>query len=295
MKLPDFIIVGAARCGTTSLFYYLKDHPAIGFPEMKEPKYFSSINLLFPHRGPGDETVDRKVIRNFNDYSELFSGLESFPRVGEASSDYLYYAEQTAPAIRKALGDVSILMLLRNPVERAYSAYLNMVRDSREYLPFRAALDAEESRLRENWDWMWAYRTGGLYARNVQIFMNTFTKVKVLLYDDLKANPDRLLREVCSFLSVDPDYAFDTSIKYSRTGKPIGIFKHLISRSNKSSAFIRSIILRTFPRPFLEKCSSRFLNKSDMAAEDRRYLADSYQADVKILERLIERDLSLWK
>jgi hypothetical protein len=170
-----------------------------------------------------------------------------------------------------------------------------MVRDSRENLPFRAALDAEDARMRENWDWMWAYRAGGLYARNVELFMNTFSKVKVLLYDDMKAAPDKLLREVCSFLSVDPDHAFDTRIKYSQTGKPTGIFKHLISRSNRSSAFIRSIILRTFPRPFLEKYSSRLLKRSDMAAEDRRYLADFYRSDVAKLERLIQRDLSPWK
>jgi hypothetical protein len=295
MKLPDFMIVGAARCGTTSLFYYLKDHPNIGFPEMKEPKYFSSLHMHFPHHGPGDETVDRKVIGAFNDYTKLFKGLESYYRVGEASSDYLYYAEFTAPAIREALGDISIVMLLRNPVERAYSAYLNMVRDSRESLSFRAALNAEESRLKENWDWMWAYRAGGLYSRNVAIFMNTFSKVKVLLYDDLTTNPDELLREVCTFLSVDPDYSFDTRIKYSQSGRPMGILKHLISRSNNFSASIRSLVMRIFPRPFLEQYTSQLLTKSDMTPEDRRDLTDFYRADLSILEALLARNLSSWK
>ena len=113
MSLPNFVIAGAARCGTTSLYYYLKQHPDIGFPNKKEPKYFSSIGKIFPHNGPGDHTVDRMVIRDFEAYQRLFQGVSN-KRVGEASSDYLYHHCHSAAEMRSVLGDVPIILSLRN-------------------------------------------------------------------------------------------------------------------------------------------------------------------------------------
>jgi hypothetical protein len=294
--LPNFIIAGVARCGTTSLYYYLKQHPEIEFPDKKEPKYFSSINLNFPHRGPGDDTVDKSVIRTFSDYKKLFNGLDGFKRVGEASSDYLYYYEYTAKAIRETLGDIPIVILIRDPVERAYSAYNNLVRDNREKLGFTDALKAEDDRINDNWDWMWAYVKGGLYYRQIREFMNYFSKVKVILAEELREHPQEILKEVYRFLNIDDTFTADTKIEYSHSGEFKNAFlKKLLSRNNKISFMIRSVVFKIIPRYTLEKISARLLNKKEMLPETRELLKRSFQEDIEKLEKLTKIDLSKWK
>jgi hypothetical protein len=193
------MIVGSARCGTTSLYYYLKQHPEIGFPEKKEPKFFS-----LPHCGPGDGSVDEARVMNRTEYESLFQGMAGCKRVGDASSDYLYFHHYTAQAIRDTVGDIPILILLRDPVERAFSAYNNMLRDQREKLPFGEALKAEEERLAENWDWMWAYKSGGLYAAQVKTFQSTFSRVKVICLRIFPVRPCPLLKKLLSSSMLTP-------------------------------------------------------------------------------------------
>ena len=114
MVLPNFLIVGAAKAGTTALYYYLKQHKDIGFPKLKEPKYFSSSNLKFPHKWVGDSSVDKYAIRDWDKYIDLFINLKDYKRVGEASPDYLFYHNQTAPLIKEKLGDIPIIIICRN-------------------------------------------------------------------------------------------------------------------------------------------------------------------------------------
>jgi hypothetical protein len=296
MTLPNFIIAGTARCGTTSLYYYLKQHPEVCFPETKEPKYFSSVSLQFPHEGPGDRSVDRKVVRSFDEYQSLFSRCAGSTMIGEASSDYLYYANKTAPAIRKSLGDIHIILIIRDPAERAFSAYANMLRDSRETLSFRESLEAEEGRLAANWDWMWAYKTGGLYYEQVKTFMDNFSRVKVLLYDDLRDDPFRLLENVFTFLNVDQAFKPDITIKYSQSGKPANpLVGRFLRRSTRASAMIRNTISRLLPRSVQEFLASKLLRKVESSPEDLAFLKNYFRPDIEKLERLLQADLSQWK
>ena len=141
--LPNFLIVGASKCGTTALYYYLKQHPEISFPDLKEPKYFSSINAKFPHEGIGDISVDKYAVRSFDEYSSLFSNIQNV-RVGEASPDTMYYYNKTVEEIKEKLGDIPIIIALRDPVRRGFSAYMYLKRDSREKLSFIDSLMEEE-------------------------------------------------------------------------------------------------------------------------------------------------------
>ena len=108
---PNFFLVGSARCGTTSLFYYLRQHPDIVFSKIKEPKYFGSLAQEYPHRGPGDSTVDSLVVREIDAYRELFLGLQAARRIGDASSDTLYFHRHTADQIYAELGDIPIIVM----------------------------------------------------------------------------------------------------------------------------------------------------------------------------------------
>ena len=152
----DFMIVGVARCGTTSLYHYLKQHPQIGLPDQKEPKYYSSKFKSYPHNGPGDYLVDEETIKSEFEYNQLFNELNNKVVIGEASSDYFYFHEKVIPDLINIYGSsLKIIICIRNPLERCYSAYSNLIRDSREQLNFREALGAESKRIKDNFDWMW--------------------------------------------------------------------------------------------------------------------------------------------
>jgi len=292
---PNFLIVGAAKAGTTALYYYLKQHPDIGFPDLKETKYFSTCNLNLPQNGIGDHSIDKYAVKDWIEYLKLFKGLSSYKRIGEASPDYLVYHKETAPLIKDTLGDIPIIISLRNPIKRAFSAYTNLKRDSREPLSFGEGLDAEEDRLNDNWDFMWGYKKGGLYFEQVKTFLNTFTNVKVIFQEDLKTDTKRVIKEVYSFLKVNPDFKTDTSIEHNPSGIPKNVIaKFLLNRNNKLATNIREFLKSVMPRSILEKVASHSLEKKSISKPEQELLKNYFEDDIAKLETLLGRDLSKW-
>ena len=231
-QLPNFLIIGAARCGTTALYNILRKHPDISMPALKEPRYFSSRQLEFPHNGPGDHTIDQAVIRKENDYKKLFTKVGG-KRIGEASPDYLFFHEFTAGNIYNYLGDVEIIILLRNPVERAYSAYNHLLRDNREKLSFEDALEMEYQRKKDNYDFMWLYKEVGLYYEQVKTFKERFSNVHVLLQEDLKRQPEHEINRITEFLSISNNFQYDSSVNYNSAGEPSNfVAKFILDRNN---------------------------------------------------------------
>lgn len=292
---PNFIIVGVARCGTTSLFHYLKQHPDIGMSKIKEPKYFSSIDLNLPQTGVGDGTVFSKLVTSEMNYDELFDGLESFKTIGEGSSDCFYYHKMVIPRIKEKLGDVKIIVCLRNPIERAFSAYNNLVRDSREYLSFSDGLAEEQNRIVNNWDWMWHYKNGGLYAEALEHYQKEFTNVKVVFFEDLKSKPHEVLNELFVFLGVKSKISIDVDTRYSHSGKPKSkIISLLTSRKNPIIFMMREIALKFIPRKYLEKAASKMFVKDTILSDDKKQLQSFFKKDILKLETLLNRDLKSW-
>jgi|TARA_B110000879_G_C11115245_1_gene489224 hypothetical protein len=292
---PNFLIVGAAKAGTTALYYYLKQHVDIGFPDLKEPKYFSSSKLNLPHNGIGDHSVDKYAVKDWTEYLNLFKGLSSYKRIGEASPDYLFYHRETAGLIKETLGDIPIIIILRNPIKRAFSAYMYLKRDSREPLSFREGLDAEEDRLNDNWDFIWGYKKGGLYSEQVKTFLNTFTNVKVILQEELKTDTKRVIKEVYSFLNVNPNFTTDTSVEHNPSGTPKNILaKFLLNRNNKLATTTREFLKSIIPRRILEKIASRSLEKKSISKPNQELLKNYFEDDIAKLGVLLNRDLTKW-
>ena len=293
--LPNFLIIGASKCGTTALYYYLKQHPEISFSDLKEPKYFSSVNESFPHNGIGDRSVDRYAIKSLTEYKALFADIDN-KRVGDASPDTLYFFDKTASHIKETLGDVPIVIMLRNPVKRAFSAFMYLKRDSREKLNFRDGLLAENIRLKDNWDFIWGYKKCGLYYNQVKSFTDNFSNVKVVLQEDLKNDTSATLEDIHSFLEVDEKFKTDVSIKHNESGTPNNIFsKFLLSRNNIFSTVIRELMKRFIPRNLLEKVASKSLERMSILEKDEIALKPYFFNDICKLEKLINKDLSSWK
>ncbi|WP_300460982.1 sulfotransferase [Desulfobacula sp.] len=298
-KRPDFLIVGAPKCGTTSLFRYLKNHPQIFLPEKKEPKFISSQFIKFPMNGPGDTRLD-ETVHEFSQYSGLFSEADDHQLCGEASADTLYYYHQSIPVIKKYIGNPKIIILLRNPVERAFSSYSHTVRDHRETAGFEFALSNEKVRIKNNFDLMWHHVKVGCYYCQVKAFLDNFEHVFVGLFDDLKKDSPSFVRNVFDFLEIDNQYLPSNLDRvYHRSYVPKYRFiNQWIVRPNKLKNAAKPLFNIFFTNAQIEGMINFFKDMSEkkrnIEFDTRIRLTRSFKKDIHQLSQLIGKDLEQW-
>lgn len=203
MAWPDFFIVGAQRAGTTSLHEILAAHPDVFMSAVKEPAYFA-----FAAGDPGYRLASgRRISFPFADrdrYLELFRAARGATRIGEAST--LYFDAPGTPArIAAAVPDARIVVVLRDPVERARSAHRYMVRNGHEPLDLDAALDAEPERKAAGWSPDYRYAERGEYAAPLDAWLAAFPRerVHVALFEELRDRAGPPLAALAEFLGID--------------------------------------------------------------------------------------------
>ena len=294
--LPNFFIAGVSRSGTTSLYHYMSQHPLIDFPELKEPRYFSHGSVALPQKGPGDYTVDQKLVATWDDYCAIYEGLEN-TFIGDASSEYLYNYKSVIPETLKRLGDIPIILMLRNPVDRSYSAYNNLVRDGRETLPFEQALEKEEERKEANFDEMWHYTSVSKYSKSVDAFKANFSKVKVLIFEEFIENPEKYVAEIFDFMGAPQLERVNTAITYSKSGKPKSkLITLLFGRNSSLGNTIRNIVFSILGRTNVERLGKYLISVNKELSKDIRIrLFEYFASDIEELEKVLGRDLNLWK
>ena len=295
--LPNFLIIGAARTGTSSLFEYMRQHPDIYFSPVKEPMYFAMDGRKPDFRGPGDDKeINRKAVSDLTTYQALFAGAQGRKAIGEASANYLY-SEVAAANIHAVIPDARLIAVLRNPVERAYSSFLYMIRDRREPLrDFGQALAEEPSRIRDHWEHIWHYAGMGFYHQQLQRYYARFDKsrIRVYLNEDMKKDAPGLLKDVFGFLDVDDGFTPDTSVTYNEGGVP--------KRKLLNAVLTRPSVFKRLLRPLMPAAAMKFytrlkhsnLDKPPLDPEVRANLVALYRDDVLRLQDLIGRDLSSW-
>lgn len=295
MNKPNFLIVGAQKSGTTSLYSYLKQHPQIYMSPVKEPHFFVSHFLKLPYRGIGDHVT--KIIKDFKKYEALFSDVRNETKIGEAIAIYLCHYRNAIPRIHAMLGDIKIVIILRNPVDRAYSAYMHLIRDDREYLSFEDGLKEEAQRIACNWCDLWHYTSIGFYYQQVKAYLENFSQVKIFLFDDLKETPLALLKDLYNFLNVDSSFTpNDLGIRYEVTGVPKYRFVYNILRKpNIIKSAIKPFISEEKRMNIREKIIRCFVTKRpEMKPETRKFLIGVFKEDVLALQDLINRGLTHW-
>ncbi len=302
MTLPNFLVIGAGNAGTTSLYHYLKQHPEVFMSPVKEPKFFALEGKLPDYRGPGDrwvmtQTSANRAVTDLGEYEALFDGARDEKAVGEASPAYL--CNPAAPErIKRHVPEAKLIAILRDPAERAYSAYMHQVRDGRETLPFAEALDAEEWRTRANWAPGWRYKAESFYMEGLSRYYELFGResVRVYLYEDLSADPRGVMRDAYSFLGVDDTYEPDTARRHNPSGVPKSrLLVSVLKRPNPLKAAVRPFLPRKARARFASAVRNRNLTKAPpMEPEVRGRLVELYRDDVARVQDLIGRDLSLW-
>ncbi len=296
--LPNFLIIGAAKAGTTTLYAELSNHPEIYMPSNKEPMFFSS---------------DEKYSKGLGWYSDnFFKNSETKAMRGEATPHYLYWAEKVTPRLRENFRpeELRFITILRDPVERAYSWYWNMVREGNETLDFKQAIAEEPKRLQEHNDslrrrgsMIYGYLRGGMYAEQLQYFFDLFPRQNflVLLQDDLKANYKQTFGNIFSFLNVSkPDRLLGqrqnpASLPRSRRlqeflVRPSGLLYKVVKPvTHHLSTGLRYSLKKTIKDKNLKETSYSKIDP-EIALELKEY----FRSEIKKLEGLIERDLSAW-
>ncbi len=300
-NIPNFLIVGAARAGTTALSSYLSRHPQVYISYIKEPKFISSHFLKVPLRGRGDDFIESFTIKDVREYARLFRGVKNEAAIGEASVENLYYHDQAIPVIHDYFGDPRIIMTLRNPVDRAFSAYKMMLRDHREYLSFEDALKEEPKRMESNWEFLWFYRAVGLYYEQVKSYLENFSNVKILLFDDLQKDALKFVQGVYSFLDIDPSFEPPVNKKLNASVLARGSMYQLLFRTTALSGIIyKFLALRGISDSQMLSLVEKFRHRKSqrkhikMNPETREKLQKHFRDDILKLQDLIGRDLSSW-
>lgn len=291
--MPNFLIVGAAKSGTTSLYEYLRQHPDVFMPKWKELSFF-----IGDHFGPLHKVKKPEY------YKRVFDRVQNESAVGEASTSYLY--DVSAPKkIREALGLINIIIILRNPVEMSYSLYNHQVRREGETLKtFEAALEAEEDRIRDlafrekcyGWHANYYYYHRGLYFEQVKRYLDTFGKEKVLilLFDELAKAPVKTAQKVFSFLAVD-----DSFVPRVEVHNPAGQILN-IPRFWEDAGLFQKTASFLFSKNPIKKIPHLLRNvgrrpPKPLDTQTARRLKERFYDDICALEQLIGKDLSAWK
>jgi hypothetical protein len=206
-RLPDFLIVGAPKAGTTALHTALASHPSLTLSNPKEPKYFLCGDAPAPaYVGPGDAHSRREWIWRRADYRRLFAAARPDQLCGESTP--LYLRDVAAhQRIADAVPNAKLIAVVRDPVDRAYSNWMHLWVDGLEpEADFLAACDAEQKRIDAGWAPFWRYCELGKYGEQLRSLFERFAREQVLIvrYRDLVDAPETALDQVCRFLGVEP-------------------------------------------------------------------------------------------
>ncbi|WP_417258664.1 sulfotransferase domain-containing protein [Celeribacter sp.] len=281
----DFFIVGAAKSGTTSVFRHLKAHPEIFLPRDKEPHFF------------GDQRPKIKygLYPDFESYMSLFRNAKDGQIWGEGSTAYLY--SETAPQeVFRHNPKAKILILLRDPRDRAYSLYWHHRRDFHEKVSFEDALALEDERIAQKAPFGFHYLKSGLYYDSVRRWLETFGKDQVRIYtmEDLKQDSSSVMHDICAFLGVK-EIEISTEKIHNRSGEHRSrLISYVFARNNRFRRVAKRILPHRVARVREIIVQRNLVQPEEMAESTRDRLTALFRPDIERLQKLINRDLSGW-
>ena len=303
---PNFFLVGAAKSGTTSLSAWLESHPELYLSPIKEPNYFSTdINISKFRKGylksfDAVDSIEARLLekrqiaflRDEELYAQLFKPNNRLLNAGECSTSYLY-SEVAAQQIKDFNSESKILILLRNPIERAYSHYLMAVQMGLESQSFLSAFKRDMNKTEKGWGISELYYELGQYSEQIKRYRDLFPKnqLKVVLFEDWIQQPKETQESICKFLNVSIFAALKNEV-LNKSVSPKNPSLHRIVMQSGLKDFAKKVL----PKNFFDKIKEGQYKdeKEVLAPEERKYLINLYRDDIRELEGLLERDLSNW-
>ncbi|MCH2214732.1 MAG: sulfotransferase [Flavobacteriales bacterium] len=297
-NFPDIIILGAAKCGTTSLAFYLKQHPDVYMPR-KEPGFFAYSNR--PAQEIPSGIRDRQMV-NVDKYTAMYEG-HGGRLICDSSVAHFTNHDQTIANIRAVYKNetpqLKTSLVLRNPVDRSFSHYLMFVKNGLEELSFEEAIRPEVVKSRIDRQLGYDYLGGSLYYERVKAFLEAFPQTKVYITEDLKKKKI-LLHDFLDYCGLRKDVNIDVETRLNPSGVPKnkGLIRILHHR-NGAKAFLKKVLPDSIQFK-LTAAKSKMIEKNirrvDMNPLTRaKILEEVFLPDIEKLEGLINRDLSAWK
>lgn len=302
MTLPNFLIIGAEKAGTTSLYHYLKEHPEVYMSEEKEPFYFickDGFPEILGNKIENDNFLKTRIT-SLKTYEKLFEKATVEKAIGEASASYLYVPE-AARNIKNIIPNAKLIVVLRHPIERAYSNFLHCIGRGIEPLrSFEEAISKEPTRKKENWGLVFYYKEKGFYYKYLKTYFNLFDKnqIKIFLYEDFKNNTSTVLKEIFNFLDVNDSFSPEILEKHNvskKHGLKYNTLTGLLKSKNPIKLFMKDLIpkqIRNKMISVIDKVNSEPV--APMLTETKAALIQDYKEDILNLQDLIKLDLSHW-
>lgn len=291
-RAPNLFILGAAKAGTTTLHDYLSVHPAIYMSRVKEPQFFSH---------------DDVYARGMDSYVDgYFAEAGGYGVRGEATPHYLFY-EKAAQRIAKDLpaDALRFIVMVRDPVARAYSLYWNMVAEGIEELTFDQALAAEDERrgdtaVQHAGAVSVQYVQSSLYARQIKTYLQYFHRDQfhIVILEEFKQAPEQGLREICRFLQVPPFAVLPQIGSSNAAGMPRSLG---LQRFLRGSSFVKKMLGSMVPQRYKYSIVELGLNLNrrrtaypTLSADVARQLRTRFAEDVVELEKITGKALGPW-
>ena len=283
----DFFIVGAPKAGTTSLFHYLDEHPEIGMSSQKEPDYFSDKDIQNRGMYYGKNRID-----TIEKYHDLFDDTNSKLK-GEGSVSYLFYNNVPAK-IKEYNPNAKIIIMLRNPIDRAFSHYLmdyrlGVVSNTFEDIVFKQSKHKHASLFYQQ------YVKVSEYTVQIERYLDFFSADNILVidYEDFKEDVLGVVNKTFLFLGVNQGFEPNVIKKYNTFTMP----KNYLIRFVYSSVILRRLLTYIIPSVLISQIRSVLFksNKKPILEDSTRdFLRKHFRNDINALSVLLRKDYSEW-
>ena len=302
-RLPDFLLIGAPKAGTSALHAALARHPDLYLSPVKEPKYYMCGDSPPPaYRGPGDAHSNQEWVWQRARYRQLFAGAEDGVLCGESTPFYLYNRDARR-RIAADLPHAKLVAVLRDPVDRAYSNWMHLWADGLE--PCEDVVEAcrrEQRRIDDGWAPFWHYQALGMYGRQLADLFDHVPREQVLLlrYRDLIKAPQTALHEVCRFLGVPdapaPELPVDNARPFVRPGVRTRTLGPLVRAGARAGAFLPPQVWRKVSKPLVGRLHGRgAASRPRLSPEQRAVLREPFLPDIDLLERVTGESYADWR
>jgi hypothetical protein len=287
MTLPNFMIIGVAKAGTTSLHRYLDQHPQVFMCPMKGTNFFGYEDArAWKWTDEGEPPLLQHFqVKTLAAYEAAFAGATNEIAIGEASPQY-FRCPTAARRIYECLPQVKLVASLRNPADRAFSGFLMRTRRGEAVKSIYEELTPAASHVRE-----------GFYYERMKRYFDLFPReqIKIILFEEFKRDATKVVVDLFDFLGVDTHFAPDTSTKHNPAGVPKNRFLNRL--------FFNPTLIRTAKTLFPERVQQlvkhvrqqNLQTPPKLPADLRAKLLEHYHTDILKLELLLDKDLSIWR
>ena len=298
-SLPTFLVAGAGRSGTTGLVEGLRTHPRVFVTQPKEPHYFALHGQQPDFRGPGDAaTINKVAVTDRDRYLDLYPAEHDYLALGDGSVSTLYYAGRAAEEIVRMNPGMRVVVILRDPVERAYSSYLYM--RARGFEPcddVLAAFAAEPDRRADNWHHLWHYEAMSRYSADLATLQQALgpDQVGVWFHDDLTTDYAGTVSSVLRFLGLPPDPTEGVGVpRVNVSGTPRLAFVQRAIVAATRNEVLRRTVKRTTSFRLREMLRRSSLRPSSVPVEVQRHFEGRFDDDLAALAPLVKGDVPGW-